>query len=192
MKWKILVFVCFLFGSFYPSFGDAKAPKGWSLNGSALKDYECGVDKSEKHSGKHSGFLASKSSWKKGFGTLMQAIQATRFRGKRVRLSAWIKTQNVRWWSGLWMRVDGKKRKLLAFDNMQRRPIRGTNGWKRYAVVLDVADEATKIAFGVLLSGQGKIWLDTIALEVVSLKVPSTNQLPKPLPTTPQNTSFEK
>ncbi len=35
------------------------------------------------------------------------------------------------------MRVD-KGPKMLAFDNMQDRPIKGASNWQRYAVVLEV------------------------------------------------------
>jgi hypothetical protein len=169
----------------------ANAPKGWKLKGSAANSYTTGLDKKIKHSGAASGFLASKANWKKGFGTLLQGIQATHYKGKRIRLSAWIKTTNVLWWAGLWMRVDGKKRKILAFDNMQKRPIRGTTKWTKYSVVLDVDDEAKAIALGVLLSGKGKVWIDSMKLETVGKHVPTTNQLPPSRPKTPQNIGFE-
>jgi hypothetical protein len=62
----------------------------------------------------------------------------------------------------------------LAFDNMQDRPITGTKDWTRYEVVVDVAPEATDIAFGALLSGSGHLWIDDLAFEIVGPKVPTT------------------
>ena len=90
------------------------------------------------------------------------------------------------------MRVDGKKRKILAFDNMQRRPIRGTTSWTKYSVVLDVAPQSTGIAFGILLAGKGQVWLDDLKFEIVGSDVPTTDQLSPKLPKTPQNIGFEK
>jgi hypothetical protein len=41
-----------------------------------------------------------------GFGTLMQDFRAKQYVGKRVRFSAFVKSENVEGWAGLWMRVD--------------------------------------------------------------------------------------
>jgi hypothetical protein len=91
------------------------------------------------------------------------------------------------------MRVDGPDGKMLAFDNMQSRPIKGTAGWKRYEVVLDVAPEAVAVAFGILLDGTGKTWIDDIGFEEVTNDValtgaPTGSQY-NPLP---ENLDFEK
>lgn len=170
----------------------ASPPKGWRLAGSGRADYQVGVDRKIKKSGKASGFLRAKATWKKGFGTLMQAIAPDRYKGKRIMLTAWVKAKDVVLWSGLWMRVDAG-RKVLAFDNMQTRPIRGTRGWKRYHIVLDVEAQATNISFGLLLSGRGWLWLDDVRIKVVDRSVPLTGALRQPpKPTTPRNSSFEE
>jgi hypothetical protein len=85
----------------------------------------------------------------------MQEISADAYHGKRVRLSANAKASDVQGWAGLWMRVDGDGSRPLAFDNMGNRPIKGTTDWKRYDIVLDVAGQATDVAFGILLTGRG-------------------------------------
>src|SRR5262249_14237172 len=148
-------------------------PNGWIRAGSAPKDYDMGTDSSAAHTGKTSGYLKSKTDQTTGFGTLMQQCKADRFHGKRVRMSAWVKSENVSDWAGMWMRVDGPDH-MLAFDNMQGRPIKGTGSWTKYDIVLDVAPDAKDIAFGVLLSGDGEVWLDDFSFEVVDKKVPLT------------------
>lgn len=172
--------------------GHAAPPQGWRLAGNAHKSYDAGVSRKIKHSGQASGYLRARSTWRKGFGTLMQSLLAEKYKGKRARLTAWVKTKDVALWAGLWMRVDGKKYKVLAFDNMQTRPIRGTTGWKQYHVVLDVSRAASGISFGVLLAGKGQLWVDDFKLEVVSKRVPLTGGSAIKRPKTPQNTSFEK
>jgi hypothetical protein len=77
------------------------------------------------------------------------------------------------------MRVDKGTGPGVAFDNMQDRPIKGTTSWLRYDVVLDVPSDADDIAFGVLLAGTGKIWLNGIEFEVVGSEVPTTGEKPK-------------
>ena len=61
--------------------------------------------------------------------------------------------------------------KILAFDNMQDRPIMGTSDWQQYEVVLDVSENGVQIAFGILLAGKGQVWLDEVQLELVSTPV---------------------
>jgi hypothetical protein len=68
-------------------------------------------------------------------------------------------------------------KKSLAFDNMQSRPVKGTRDWQRYEVVLDVAPEAKKIAMGVLLDGEGTLWVSDMNLEVVPTSVPTTDMM---------------
>jgi hypothetical protein len=114
------------------------------------------------------------------------------FRGKRIRFSAYAKSAKVTGWAGLWMRVDGdgKAHEVLAFDNMQGRPIEGTTDWKHYEIVLDVAEESKAIAFGVLLSGEGQVWIDDLKFEPVSIDVPVTSTPSAPT-TPPKNLDFE-
>jgi hypothetical protein len=54
---------------------------------------------------------------------------------------------------------------VLAFDNMQKNGITGTNDWKEYMVQLPYDEEnATAINCGALLVGHGKIWIDSMRL----------------------------
>jgi hypothetical protein len=75
------------------------------------------------------------------------------------------------------MRVDGAREDpMLAFDNMSDRPIPRDSDWTRHAVVLDVAEKATNIAFGVLLNGEGGLWIADLAFEIVGPEVATTGQ----------------
>jgi hypothetical protein len=164
------------------------APGGWVLAGSKPASYDAGTDKSVKRSGQASGFLKSKEPKIEGFGTLMQTIGPSRYAGKRLRLSAAVKVDQVAAWAGLWLRIDGNGSSPLAFDNMEERPIVGTADWKSYEVVLDVPKDAKAIAFGVLLSGTGRLWIDDVKLESVSLSVPLTHKARE----APENLDFER
>jgi len=167
----------------------AETPEGWFLAGNDPKSYAVDVDRRVGHEGNSSGRLAStkKSS---GFGTMMQSFDAREYADKRLRFSGWVKSNRVTSWAGLWMRVDGFNSKVLSFDNMGDRPIKGTKDWTQYAVVLDVPKDAESISCGILMDGEGTVWIDEIALEVVDQSVPTTgrhgpNRKPK-------NLNFEK
>jgi hypothetical protein len=147
----------------------------WFLAGDSPQDYTFGIDPTVMLNGKPSAYLKTKVAQPSGFGTLMQAFQGIEYRGKRVRMTGYAKAQAVENWAGLWMRVDGANQDSLSFDNMQNRPIRGTLGWKQYAIVLDVPQESNGIFFGILLAGPGQVWLMNVQFEIVSSTVPTTS-----------------
>jgi hypothetical protein len=167
----------------------ADHPSGWFMAGSNPKSYESGVAPSGGQNRGPAGFLKSIEPVS-GFGTMMQQFNAADYVGKRVRLSAAVRTENVEQWAGLWMRVDASGQSGIAFDNMKDRPIKGTTGWTRYDVVLDVTDGASLIALGVLISGQGVAWLDEVKFEVVPNSIPATRAKPYVSKRAPENLDF--
>ena len=106
--------------------------------------------------------------------TLTQSLRADRVRGKRIRLSGYLRVAEV---TGnglaLWFRGDGAKR-MLAFDNMEGRRRTGTEDWRLAEIVVDVPAEVVGIAFGAFLTGSGVAWADDLRLEVVDSTVPVT------------------
>lgn len=150
--------------------------RGWFISGSHPYHFEMGVDEKNVHQGKASGYLKSKTVQDQTeFATMMQQFKANKYRGKRIKLSAFIKTNNVQQFSGLWMRVESASEDILQFDNMSDRPIIGTNSWNQYSIVLDVPENSAIISFGILLNGKGKIWLDGLSFKVVDDNTPTTN-----------------
>ena len=168
--------------------------KGWILAGSKPGSYKIGVEKDPKRN-ENVGYLKSVEDKIEGFGTIMQSFEPEDYLGKIVRLKGIIKSENINDWAGMWMRVDGVtkkgKREVLAFDNMQSRPIKGTTGWKEYTIVLEVPEESTNLAYGVLLSGTGNIWLDDFKFEIVKDSEPTTGNSKSLNLKKPTNTSFE-
>jgi hypothetical protein len=55
---------------------------------------------------------------------------------------------------------------------------------------LDVPEDATGIAFGILLSGPGQVWLNGTKFEIVGLEAPATSSNQKSLPDKPVNLEF--
>jgi hypothetical protein len=170
------------------------ATSGWLLAGSKPANYHTGIDKAAIHEGQPIAYLQSAVPNTDGFGTLMQSIDATNYAGKRIRLRASVKSQDVGQWAGMWMRVD-KEHTIVAFDNMQNRAIKGTQPWSTYDVVLDVPEDATSISFGVLLAGSGEVWVDHVTFESVGkdtqITTPNPNQKPA-LSKTPVNLNFNQ
>ena len=171
----------------------ADRPKGWMPAGNNPANYEMTTDHTQVHGGKASATLKCTAAKPRGFGTLMQTVKADAFRGKRVRFSGYVRSQDVTDWSGLWMRIDGPNQQMLGFDNMQERPIKGTTDWALCEIVLDVPSQAESFSFGLLLSKGGQAWMDDLKFEVVGSDVPTTGKAPvQTEPLAPRNLNFEE
>jgi len=161
-----------------------QGPSGWSIategsgipRGQNASDYAAEIDRKVAHGGGAAMSLRSIVARPAAFRAVSQFVKADSYRGKRVRLAGYLKTRDVAEFSGLWLRVDGPN-SMLGFDNMGRRPIKGTTDWTRYAVVLDVPEAAMRLAFGPLLMGVGQVWADDLTLEVVDSTAVQSNQL---------------
>jgi len=171
-------------------FAESEVPRGWIVAGDHPKDFEFSVDTREIYQQHPSALIASRPGVvSPGFGTLMQSINAENYRGTRLSLSGYLKTQDAGR-AQLWMRVDGSDRRVLSFDNMDDRPVVGTTDWSRYQIVLDVPQDSRVIAFGFLLMQKGKAWGGNFKLEKVDTALPVTSAGPATLAKEPANLDF--
>lgn len=132
---------------------------GWWKNGLNKDKYHVGILSDTVY------VESKKSSTKRRFGGLMHMRRPGHFLGKSVKFTAKVKTADViSGTANLWFRVDGKNKKVLAFDNMYDRPITGTTGWKKYSIVLDVPEDAQRLAYGIFVGGEGKAWMKDFTL----------------------------
>lgn len=98
------------------------------------------------------------------FGCATCALPLELARGKRVRLSGWIKTEGLDdGFAGLWMRVDGPEKR---FDNMEERAPHGTSDWTEARVEFDVPQSAQQVVFGLVMPGTGRAWFDELRVEI--------------------------
>ena len=173
VKLTLLCLVCISLFSF-------DLPKEWFKAGSAPDAYEMGIDKGAGPNGTNAATIKSIKKRIRGFGCLMQNSQPDKFKGKRVRMSAYLKSKDVIDYASLWFRVDQRGTDIpLSFDNMRDgkidRSIKGATDWAKYEIVLDVPEKASNLAYGAFVSGTGQIWFTNIKFEIVDKSVPSTN-----------------
>ncbi|MDR3707539.1 MAG: transglutaminase-like domain-containing protein [Capsulimonadaceae bacterium] len=111
-------------------------------------------------------------------GVLRQAVDASRYRGKRVRFRAAVSldTPLPGAKAQLWMRVDRPDGRVGFFDNMYYRPIISCH-WRSYEIIGDVAPDATRILCGIIVNGQYAARMTSASLTI--LKTPS-DALPRP------------
>ena len=137
-------------------------PTFWYAGG---KGYKAIVDTNVFYSGNKSLKIIKISEGNFGVGT--STFPFNEAKGKHITFTGYIKSQDVKYgYAGLWWRVDGKNQRVLGFDNMSNRGVKGTTNWKKYKIELDVDKNATNINFGVILSGDGTAWFDDLNIKV--------------------------
>ncbi len=135
-----------------------KLPKNWFKSGSKSESYKVETDSITFQSGRKSISVVSLDSSIDGFETIMQYCSAKNYLGTRIKMTGYIKSENVAQWAGMWLRIDSKMQgEILGFDNMQDRPIIGNSDWTKCEIVMDVPMESITLKFGALISGTGKI-----------------------------------
>lgn len=156
-------------------------PRDWAITRqtdqrhyrAGLDPAEAGVVRIESRMPRQSGVDLTEDH----FASLMQSILADTFRGRRIRLSAELSTEDADA-GAIWMRVDAGPGRVLQFDNMLDRTrggaLRGTAGWTRRSVVLDVPDDAASIHYGPILRGHGRLLARAFDLSAVETDIATT------------------
>lgn len=159
-----------------PSRLTAQTPEGWLLSGPAGEDYELRLD-DRARSGARSARVSSRGNRRDDdWAVVVQMIDATRYRGARIRLRGQIRSAGVGS-AGLWMRVDGildGKSAQIAVDNTEDRRLTGSSEWTMQEIVLDVPPEGVTILYGAMIVGNGRLWLDELTIDQVSEEVQLT------------------
>lgn len=140
----------------------------WYATGSYPKDYNMGGDPTVDHGNGGEGYIFSIVGGIDGFGAYATKIDVGEFRGKAIKLTAYMKTENVSDGASLWCRVDNSNDVGIRFDNMGYRYIQGTTDWTEYQIILDVPIAGSTIYYGFLLSGTGKLWVDGFRTETLN------------------------
>ncbi len=110
--------------------------------------------------------IRSDSAPSTAYGTIATQVPADGFVSRRVRLIADVATSDVTGGASAWIRVDGPNG-VLAIENAMDRLVRGTASG-RFESVLYVPANATKIAFGLLLQGQGSASATGLRIEALA------------------------
>ena len=149
-------------------------PTGWRLATSqAQPGISARIVTDDRSSGAQSVVLTREPSAAAGATlNLLQLVDATTYRGRRVRFRMAVRTEAAASPAQMWMRVDGAEpagggtAPSLFLDTMDDRPITGQQ-WRHYEIVADVPQAAARIIIGVYLVGVGKAWVDDASFEIV-------------------------
>jgi hypothetical protein len=114
-------------------------------------------------------------------GNLMQSFSAAAYRGKTVRMTAWLRVEslfvapapavglrlpNPEDRAQMWMTVERANRKNGFSDNMDDRPVRSQQ-WTRCEITGTVDEDAQFVNFGFISIGGGRVWIDDVSFDVI-------------------------
>ncbi len=164
----------------FESGAPGEAPPGW-LTPTAKGGYPAVLSAEKPKQGKQCVRLSAAGNVEDAspFGNVMQQIDATPYRGKRLRFRAAVRIEAENGTTGLWMRVDRPAQQFGFFENMQDRPVTSPE-WAYYEISGDVADDAEVLNIGLLLMREGTAFLDDVTLEVVP-KLEMRSAPPRPV-----------
>jgi hypothetical protein len=156
----------------------AQIPTGWQAVTDGSGEYSVAADVARRDGGQGYAGAMIKANVEspRGSAMLAQSVRADAYRGKRVRLTGYLKTIGVNEGTAvLFMRVDGDG-VVQTSDFMQNRPLMLTTDWAKQEIVLDIPRSAVGFTYGFMLGGSGQAWLDDVQIEVVGADVAVTGQ----------------
>jgi len=163
-------------------------PQGWSLMGAGPHRLpgrcEIGVDAQLTVKDPQLFSVRCANQDIPSFGGASKDVDSTRFRGKRVRISAWLKVEGVEAVVGapaglpsaageasLYAAV-GSPTSGIRRDRMSDQTIKGSTAWVYREFVADIPRDGRRISVGFWLEGKGQLWVRDMQVEKVSKKVP--------------------
>lgn len=157
----------------------AQMPDAWVLVGQDIDDYRLRLDTEVARSGASSMRIEARGNRRRSqWVASVQLVDATSYRGKRMRLRGYLRADDVDS-GGLWVRVDGileGRYAMLALDNSEDRRIEDTRDWETREIIVDIPPEGVTILMGAMLTGDGELWVDDLSFEEVAEAVPLTTE----------------
>ncbi len=146
----LLVIVSVFLSISHAAFG-GMLPNGWESYEKQEGSFEFGYDDNEN------AYYVKSGNYKEDRGIIKRKIDVRSFKGKKIKLTALIKTQNV---NGVVY--------LFADTNVSKggnhTKILDAESWRSFEVVLVVPNDLTSISLGLSLFGEGKAWIKDLQM----------------------------
>jgi serine/threonine protein kinase len=159
-------------------------PPGWRFESDRPDEYEHGLDRTFSARGAVA-YIRNRTLRAEGTATLVQYLDVSLYVGRRVRVSALLRSNAIDQFGGLLFGIVHSGGAVLG--NRRNLAFHGTNEWSKQSVVFDVDGAPTGLAIGFGLSGPGAIWADNFSIEVVDASIPLT----RVFPSAPVDTDFD-
>ena len=103
-----------------------------------------------------------------GYGQLRTIVDATPYRGKRIRFTGWVASRDARL-VRFWLAAAIGTRSITNGGNTNNQSWGGSHGWTPVMFEIGpVSDKADRVSYGFLLHGSGDVWMYKPQLEIVA------------------------
>lgn len=140
-------------------------PKDWNLV--PVEGYTATLTDQVKHSGIYSLKMVGNPTDPSKYMNVTQTLAVNYPAVKRIKVTAYIKTENLKGNVAMWCQIWGENKKRIGFENSgsQGLIINGTADWQKYSMTLVVSKETKNLYLGAYAMGTGTVWFDDFAIE---------------------------
>lgn len=153
--------------------GRTVAP-GWTAPESS--DYKASIDRKVRHGGHPSLLIEYTGSNPSGY-AVTQSIKADAYRGKRIRMTGYLKADESPDGGALWFRIDFPNGDYVLDGSLDYssadKSTRDAAGWTQSQTVAAIPADALGISFGLRMKGKGLIRGSDLKWETVPNTVPA-------------------
>lgn len=150
-----------------------KLPADWRASPKLLRyDFQIASTEERPYSGKRCVVISRAPGRHYGemVGSFVQRLDATAYRGKKIKLRAAARAELAGAGNLSWLRLNVSTKvfgpQSAAFDSLDKYPITSAE-WRIYEIIADVPKDADSISYGLVLVGDGKAWLDSVSVEAL-------------------------
>ncbi|MDQ6609258.1 MAG: hypothetical protein M3Y85_05500, partial [Bacteroidota bacterium] len=134
-------------------------PKDWKFKN--VEGFDASLDKAIRKSGNQSLQINSVNKEPGKFLAFTQSVPVETRNLKRITISVFIKTENVKGTATLWCNVINSSKKQIGYASTQQKTkIDSTQNWKQYTLEFIMDTAVKKLTVGGLLQGNGLAWFD--------------------------------
>ncbi|MCF8255236.1 MAG: glycogen-binding domain-containing protein [Bacteroidia bacterium] len=157
-------------------------PVAWTKGGTLAGSYQISVEKGKGINGSQAMSIQGIGTEIYGSGLLKQSITAVNYAGKKIRFGAWVKTENVKFWTTLFVAntvdygMENWNEKGESFE--KEKLMSGTQDWTYIEIEKDIDYTTHYLSLGCVLFGEGKVFIDNAKIEVIGILAPKPNTLP--------------
>ncbi len=156
---------------------NSTAPQDWYVK--AVDGFTVATDDQNAHSGRSSLKIEGKADLPSSvFNPFSQQIDINVPVYKRVNITLYIKTRDVKQTAAIYCQVNDGSGRRIAFQNSEQQHliIKGTTDWQKYSLTMPLYTDAKKLTVGAYLTAGGTAWFDDMAIE----DIPTSDTPPSP------------
>ncbi|MBK0381697.1 hypothetical protein I5M32_01875 [Pedobacter sp. SD-b] len=173
----LILFSLFSFTGFSqilnPSFEDNLSQ--WNIK--ERNHFHFSIDSSQKHIGNQSLKINGRETQSSDYIPFSQPVLISLNHLQTIKISSYVKTENLKGNAALWCQVWDKNNKMIGFQNseMQNLFINGNTDWQKYSLTITADSSVKKLVLGGYVSGDGTAWFDDLQIVYANKKDSTTS-----------------